>query len=125
MITSNWTWANILRVFCAVVFLSLGFGHVPVQAATPFAAYGEQYRLPDGSFADICAAEHDEQDHADFPACEVCRLASSIILPSPAAGAELAHEQASLDNPLCVFSLNFGFTALARATSRGPPPSAI
>jgi hypothetical protein len=121
MITSNWTSANILRVFCAVLFLSLGVGHRSVQAATPLDSYGEEYRLPDGSFADICAAGHDEQQHGAIPACEVCRLASSIVLPTPAGGVDLPLEAAFLDNPLRVASLNLGFTALARATSRGPP----
>jgi hypothetical protein len=121
MITSNWTSANILRVFCAVLFLSLGFGHTPVQAAAPLEAYGEEYRLPDGSFADICAAKHDEQDHGKLPACEVCRLASSMVLPAPAGGIDLPLDPAFLDNPLRIASQNFGFTALSRATSRGPP----
>lgn len=111
-----------LRTFCALLFLSLGFGHQPVQATAPLEAYSEQYRLPDGSFADICAEGHDEHDPVVAPLCEVCRLASSTDLPLPATGISLSAEQAFLDNPLRVAAQSVGFTALFRPMSRGPPP---
>src|SRR3546814_9221073 len=68
----NRTSMNALRIFCALVFLSLGLGHKPVQAAAPSEAYSEAYRLPDGSFAEICAdgqGQHGSRN-AVLPVCE-------------------------------------------------------
>ena len=114
---------NALRIFCALVFLSLGLAHKPVHAAAPLEAYSEDYRLPDGSFADICAESHGPSDDTTRPVCEICLLVSSTILPPPAGGIGIPVEQAYLVNPLPVKSLRFGSTALARPTSRGPPPA--
>lgn len=110
-----------LRSFCALLFLSLSLAHQPVQASAPVEAYGEQYRLPDGSFADICADGHDEHDPVVAPFCEVCRLASSTDLPPPAGGIALPTERAFVENRLRVAAQNIGFTALSRPMSRGPP----
>ncbi|MCB5202086.1 hypothetical protein LH464_06300 [Neorhizobium sp. T786] len=121
MALRNRTSMNALRIICACLFLSLGFAHEPVHATAPLEAYDESYRLPDGSFADICAESHGHQDDSIRPVCEICLLASSIILPPPAGGTGILVEQAYLINPLPVKSLRFGSTALARPTSRGPP----
>ncbi len=121
MMMSRWTWIKTLRTLCALLFLSLGLGHQPVQATAPLEAYGEQYRLPDGSFADICAEGHEEHDPVAAPVCEVCRLASSTDLPPPVVGISLPAGRASVDNPLRVAAQSLGFTALARPMSRGPP----
>ncbi|MBP1846783.1 hypothetical protein J2046_005061 [Rhizobium petrolearium] len=118
------TAANFLRIFCAVVLLSLGFAHQPVQAGAPLDSYSEAYRLPDGTFADICAEDvHHKRQPAARPVCEVCLLASSIILPPPADEAWLASEPAFLINPLRQFSQLLGTTAVARPKSRAPPLS--
>ncbi len=114
---------NALRIFCALVFLSLGLAHKPVHAAVPLESYSEEYRLPDGSFADICAESHGGPDDTIRPVCEICLLASSTILPPPTGGIGIPVEQAYLVNPLPVKSLRFGSTTLARPTSRGPPPA--
>ena len=116
-----WTWRKVLHTLCALLILSLGLGHQPVQAAIPLDAFSEQYRLPDGTFADICAVGHDDHDQAAHPACEVCRLAASVALPTPASDVALPLDPAFLKNPLRIASLAFGLTALARPTSRGPP----
>ena len=120
---------NTLRIFCAVLFLSLGFSHKPVQAMLPSDAFSEAYRLPDGSFADICAehadgAANDPHRNEELrPNCEACLLAASIILPPPAGGLGVPLQQAFLLNPPRVESLRIGFTALARPSSRAPPPT--
>ncbi|HEX2147298.1 MAG TPA: hypothetical protein VHG11_06540 [Pseudorhizobium sp.] len=121
MIANTWTWRKVLHTLCALLILSLGLGHQPVQAAVPQEAFSEQYRLPDGTFADICAVGHDDHNHAAYPACEVCRLAASIVLPTPAGDLGLPRDQTFLNNPLRIASLTLGFTALARPHSRGPP----
>ncbi|MCF6368654.1 hypothetical protein [Rhizobium halophilum] len=110
-----------LHTLCALLILSLGLGHQPVQAAVPLEAFSEQYRLPDGTFADICAVGHDDHDHGVHPTCEVCRLAASVALPTPAGDVGLPLDRAFLNNPLRIASLTLGFTALARPMSRGPP----
>lgn len=115
------TWSKVLRSLCALLFLSLGFAHQPVQASAPMEAYSEQYRLPDGSFADICAESHKDHEPVTLPKCEVCRLASSMDLPAPVGGLAPPRVRVSLGNPLRVATFHLGFMALARPTSRGPP----
>jgi len=119
------TAANFLRIFCAVVLFSLGFAHQPVQAA-PADSYGEDYRLPDGTFADICSEDgHALGDHGKTPfakpLCEVCLLSASVILPPPDDEAWLIGERASLGNPLAQFFGLSGSTAVERPKSRAPP----
>ncbi|NTF32161.1 hypothetical protein [Rhizobium skierniewicense] len=100
---------TILRIFCATLMLSLGFAHKPVEAAAAAArAFDEAYRFPDGSFAEICEAHADvdashktrKSDHSGMPSlfCEACRLASSILLPTPDATSWVRAHFAWLDN---------------------------
>ena len=118
------TAANPPRVFCAMLLLLLGFAHQPVQAAAPLDSYSEAYRLPDGTFADICSeGERGHHMPAAKPLCEVCLLAASVILPPPDDEAWLATARASLANPLRQFSELLGTTAVARPKSRAPPIS--
>lgn len=127
MVLRNPRSMNMLRILCAMVFMSLGFSHQPVQAAWPADAFSEAYRLPDGSFADICA-DHGEprtngshREEGTRPYCEACLLAASILLPPPAEGLGVPLQQAFLLNPPRIESLRVGFTALARPSSRAPP----
>jgi hypothetical protein len=119
------TAATFLRIFCAVVLFSLGFAHRPVQAA-PVDAYSEAYRLPDGTFADICSegghslGDHGKQPFAK-PLCEVCLLSASVILPPPDDGGWLIGERASLDNPLLQFPALSGSASVEQPRSRAPP----
>lgn len=119
------TAATFLRIFCAVVLFSLGFAHQPLQAA-PVDSYSEAYRLPDGTFADICSegghslGDHGKQPFAK-PLCEVCLLSASVILPPPDDEAWLIGERTPLDNPLRqLFELSVS-TAVERPKSRAPP----
>ena len=87
--------AYFTRIFCAVLMLSLGFAHKPVAAmAAPASLLDEAYRLPDGSFAEICEGHAGVQiihengkttDHSGKTSlfCEACLLAASILLPTP------------------------------------------
>ncbi len=84
-----------MRIFCAVLMLSLGFAHKPFAATIVSSVIlDEAYRLPDGSFAEICEGHASGQiahesgkskDHSGTPSllCEACLLASSILLPTP------------------------------------------
>ncbi|MGK6316836.1 hypothetical protein [Neorhizobium sp. DT-125] len=115
------TAAVFLRIFCAALLFGLGFAHQPVQAAPPD-SYSEAYRLPDGTFADICSdGDHGHKTPAARPLCEVCLLAASVILPPPDDAAWLSGERASLVNPLPEFSVLLGTAAVARPKSRAPP----
>ncbi|MCJ9671669.1 MULTISPECIES: hypothetical protein [unclassified Neorhizobium] len=116
--------ATSTRIFCAMLLLLLGFAHQPVEASAPLDSYSEAYRLPDGTFADICSeGDHGHQMPAAKPLCEVCLLSASVILPPPEDEALLAAERASLANPLRQFSELLGTTAVARPKSRAPPIS--
>lgn len=118
------TAAKLVRLFCAVLLFGLGFAHQPVQAAAPLDSYSEIYRLPDGTFADICSeGDHGHKIPAAKPLCEVCLLAASTLLPSPDDETWLSRERASLANPLREFSELLGTTSLARPRSRAPPRS--
>ena len=81
-----------LRIFCAALLLSLGFAHQPLHAqpfADPASSY---YLLPDGTFAGLCI---DNADHGkprkswQGSGCDACRLAASVLLPTPSAGSAL------------------------------------
>lgn len=118
------TAAKLVRTFCAALLFGLGFAHQPVQVAAPPDSYSEAYRLPDGTFADICSdGDHGHETPAARPLCEVCLLAASVILPPPDDAAWLSGERASLANPLQEFSELLGTTAVARPKSRAPPLS--
>ncbi|OHV81515.1 hypothetical protein [Rhizobium sp. LCM 4573] len=118
------TAAKLLRILCAAVLLSLGFAHQPVIAAAPLASYDEAYRLPDGTFAEICTEGGHRELPAAKPVCEACLLAGSIILPPPSDEAWLARKQASLFSPLTGEAPILGGRSLIRPNSRAPPPAA-
>ena len=81
---------TLLRIFCVALLISLGFAHRPVTAAPDlsFEHYAEDYRLPDGTFADICRELHGDESNGGHPhpnlfsACEACILTSSCLIPS-------------------------------------------
>ena len=77
-----------LRIACAVLLLSLGFGHKPVYAAPSSDPASSYYLLPDGTFADLCLdnADHGKPQKSWLGSgCDACRLANGIILPAPPA----------------------------------------
>lgn len=118
------TAAKLLRILCAAVLLSLGFAHQPVIAAAPLASYDEAYRLPDGTFAEICTEGGHDKVPAARPVCEVCLLAGSIILPQPSDEVWLTRNQAFLFSPLTGEAQVLGRRPLLRPKSRAPPPAA-
>ena len=112
--------ADFLRIFCAALLLSLGLGHQPVSAAPP-ESYSEEYRLPDGTFAEICTEGGHQPEPAVKPLCEVCLLASSLILPPPDDAVWLISARHWLANRLPHLSDLPGGNATGRPNSRGPP----
>lgn len=122
---------RLLRMLCAVVMLSLGFAHKPVVAvAAPVIALDEAYRLPDGSFAEICAAHSDIEAHAKgktdhrgmiWPLCEACLLAASILLPTPDTTSWARADIASLDNAPVPYQAVPHDVERQRPKARAPP----
>ncbi len=123
---------KMLRIFCAMLMLSLGFAHKPALAAAPAVALDESYRLPDGTFAEICLGHSGGVDasHAkDGPAhssdailfCEACLLASSILVPAPDATSWLRNEFAWLDNRLSAEWNFLSVLPIRKPSARGPP----
>lgn len=117
------TAARILRIFCAMVFLCVGFAHrTPVAVATDVLSI--VYSLPDGSFADLCIADRGEKHGKAVQDCEACRLAGTVLLPSPADNAWLLSVFANLgavkplEPPVRLAYI------LDRPRLRGPPLSA-
>lgn len=66
----------LLRVFCAMVFLSVGFGH-RAPAALANETQSVAYVLPDGSFADLCIADGGKSTQA------LSRIARLAVSPGP------------------------------------------
>jgi hypothetical protein len=114
---------KILRILCAMVFLSVGFAHrTPVAVA--FDALSVAYSLPDGSFVDLCIADRG-QKHDKAPGdCEACRLAGTVLLPSPGDHGWLLSNFASLGTVKPRVPAVLSTYSLDRLRLRGPPLSA-
>lgn len=124
---------GLLRIFCATLMLSLGFAHKPMAAVSaPSMAFEEAYRLPDGSFAEICeghagleAATHGKSntDHSGMPSlfCEACLLASSILLPTPDMNSWMRAHFAWLDNRPALYVSLAHHVDDQPAKARAPP----
>ena len=124
---------SLLRIFCAALMLSLGFAHKPVLAA-PIVTLDEAYRLPDGSFAEICSehagctpSSHDKRKHSSDAIlfCEACLLASSILLPTPGDAVWLRTNAAWLENAPGQKRESFKTASLKTNHARGPPVSSF
>ncbi|MBO0125325.1 hypothetical protein JZX88_06710 [Agrobacterium sp. OT33] len=123
---------KMLRIFCATLMLSLGFAHKPALAVAPAIALDESYRLPDGTFAEICLGHGDginashpgnDQPHSGDAIlfCEACLLASSILLPVPDTAGWLKTEFAWLDNRLAAEWSFRSVLTIRKPAARGPP----
>lgn len=112
----------ILRIVCAMVFLSLGFGHrAPVAVAADPQSFA--YMLPDGSFADLCIADHGRNHTKPTGECEACRLAGAVLLPPPSDQSFLIGQFATLGEIVPTESTVRSGHLLDRPRLRGPPLS--
>ena len=110
----------ILRIFCAMVFLSVGFGH-RTPAAIAADVQSAAYALPDGSFADLCIADQGQKHAKPAGDCEACRLAAAVILPSPSDQSWLVSAFSSLGQVRPVAATERSRYLLDRPRLRGPP----
>jgi hypothetical protein len=90
MIGRGIKWRMAVRLVTAFALVLLSFAHKPALAKGLSPAVAAEYLLPDGTFADICfgteGVDHDARDGkapSIAPICEACRLAASILLPTP------------------------------------------
>lgn len=111
-----------LRIFCAMVFMSIGFGH-HMPAAIAAETQSVAYALPDGTFADLCIADRDQRHATPISDCEACRLAGSVLLPTPSDQSWLISQFASLDATRPPESPDRPRYLLDRPRLRGPPLS--
>ena len=116
--------AVLLRIFCAVLLLSLGFAHERLYAEPAFDPASSHYLLPDGTFAGLCIGDvHHGKPHKSRPGsgCDACRLGSAILLPPPTPD----HAAAFRNCHGAVFAIRIAFpgTMSPRPGSpvRGPP----
>lgn len=113
----------ILRIFCAMVFLSVGFAH-RTPAAIAADAVSIAYSLPDGSFADLCIGDRGQKHSHESGDCEACRLSGSVILPLPGGHGWLLSTFASLGTVRPLEPSVHSAYVLDRPRLRGPPISA-
>lgn len=80
-----------VRVLSALALLFLSFAHQPLFARQITPAMSADYVLPDGTTGDICfgldgveKSDHGSSHEELAPVCDYCRLAASVLLPSPA-----------------------------------------
>lgn len=116
------TATKILRIVCAMVFLSVGFAH-RTPAAIAADVQSVVYSLPDGTFADLCIADRGQKHANPAGDCEACRLAGAVILPSPSDQSWLVSQFASLGAIAAAESPGRSRHLLDRLRLRGPPPS--
>lgn len=119
----------ILRIFCAVSLLSLGFGHQPVQALSQISP-GAEYRLPDGTFPTLCIGNEAGHVFHDIPAagvppCEVCRLAASMLLAGSTGDGAPAYLGIWLFNSLPFIATVMLVRDLLLPHARAPPPASL
>jgi len=113
-----------LRIFCAALLLSLGFAHKPLHATPSADPSSSYYLLPDGTFAGLCIdnADHGKPEKSWLGSgCDVCRLASSVLLPVPAVDhARMLGDCRDIDFPIRTAVLDL---VIHRPGSpvRGPP----
>lgn len=121
---------KVLRILCAVLMLSLGFAHKSFALPPAQPVLDETYRLPDGTFAEICfghdegvKVDHGKSDHSGDAIlfCEACLLASSILVPVPDGESWLQTEFAWLENGLSVERGVHNDQNLETPKARGPP----
>ncbi|WP_051558753.1 hypothetical protein [Allorhizobium undicola] len=116
-----------LRIFCALVLLTLGLAHRPPPALADL-QLSLALQLPDGSFSDLCLGDHGLADgHGDAAGlvpCDACILAASTVLPTAPDEALDRPYAGEFDNSFFSrFSLPDG-GAWVEPRSRGPPVSA-
>lgn len=113
----------VTRILCAFGMFMLGLGHQMPQAADAPDYASAAYALPDGTVASLCVTvvDSDGKTLPMKPGCEVCRLAASVLLPSPDCGSWLHLDLASLQNPFAEAKSPVAAYAVERAKSRGPP----
>ncbi len=88
MIGQRDRWRIAVRLLAAIALVFLSFAHKPALATGTDAALAAEYRLPDGSYADICFGSEGVDHKGDkspsiAPICEACRLAASVLVPEP------------------------------------------
>ena len=119
-------WAAYVRIFCAIALLFVGFAHKPPQISTASLSPAElaSLVLPDGTLPDLCLPGHEDEGsglpHGTMGSgCEACRLASSIVMPSPPVsfGEPMALVIAVLEPPrnLVIFDRHFSPNTAPRA----------
>lgn len=114
---------GVLRILCAFALLSLAFAHKPPQVMA--AAYATMsLQLPDGTYADMCVGDAATQHPMVRQYCEVCALASSMLLPLPDDGVWLKGCFASLKNELREQGFSPEGPVNLRQRARAPPASA-
>jgi hypothetical protein len=119
--------AGMIRLWCVLALVMVGFAHQPVSA-TPFGPVEQAaYVLPDGTLPVFCINDVVDTKPAKFSlhGCDACRLSASILLPPPPqAGGRIAFSRpAELGVIVAVSLVQRLYPPNARP--RAPPVSVI
>lgn len=112
----------ILRIFCAMLFLSVGFAH-RTPAAIAANVQSLTYALPDGTFSDLCIADQRQKHATPIADCDACRLAGAVLLPEPPDQSWLIDRSQSLGVIAPAESVHGSGHLLEHPRLRGPPVS--
>jgi hypothetical protein len=122
--------AKMLHILCALALLCLSFAHTSPAVERPIPASEiAAYTLPDGTIPILCLPGQGDGEkhhtHSFGNGCEACRIASSVLLPTPAdvIGQTIA---VAADKPLPPLRKT-AFAQLLRpnASPRAPPADTI
>lgn len=86
------TWQMVLHALCMLALIAVGFAHKAPSLSHAHLTPTEivAYTLPDGSLPVLCIADQATSDHGQDHqhkangGCEACRIAASVLLPTPA-----------------------------------------
>ncbi|OCP16044.1 hypothetical protein BC361_04805 [Ensifer sp. LC54] len=117
---------KVMRLFCALAVLLLGFAHqAPAAAAALSATERAQFALPDGSLPDLCLPGAGGDDSSGKPLshshfCGACRI-FWVVLPTPADAAHTIVRKTKMVLPPGQPIASARSQLPPNASPRGPP----
>jgi hypothetical protein len=110
-----------VQFVCILILSLIGWASQPSYSVPSTGAFDEAYRLPDGTFSDICAESGQHQKQTPAGHCDQCIAAGLVVLPSPHNDTWMPDRVWHVAILPLVRSRLVEMLSIDRATSRGPP----